>query len=189
MQDLHPETIELEIERDKLCRHIRLNSMRAWAISMGILALCPGVMWLIFGWLESDYPIWKLLRTTAIITLIVETAALLLAVILYYIISHWRIGIWASNLRVMVEGPFLRVIHGFAFKKTDRKIHFRALVDYVTLEDPSLRRAGLKNLVISKTDGYQLYIHGLKDCDKVRDLLAEIDAAREDPPKHRPVDE
>ena len=65
---------------------------------------------------------------------------------------------------------------------SDRKLHFRSIVDYATTQDSLMRRFGIHALQMATTAGGQntnLIIPGVKDCLRVRDLLADIDRQRE----------
>ena len=64
----------------------------------------------------------------------------------------------------------------------DRKLHFRAIVDYATTQDALMRRFDLHALQMTTTAGgpkSTLTIPGVKDCLKVRDILSDVDRLRE----------
>jgi putative N-acetylmannosamine-6-phosphate epimerase len=87
----------------------------------------------------------------------------------------------AASLQVRVEGSFLRIIQKVPALQ-DRKLHFRAIVDYATVEGSLMRRFGIMTLQMTTTAGgaaSTIRIDGLRDCTKVRDMLAEIDSIRE----------
>ena len=85
---------------------------------------------------------------------------------------------WAHDLSVDVEGPCLRI----RTANTDRKLHFRAIVDYATCQSSAHRKCGIKSLVLHTLAGgaaSTVTLAGIEDCLRVRDMLAEIDASRE----------
>lgn len=179
--DGFPTNIEFEIDRQSLRRYWRLQ---------GIIGCCiPGVLFsMLFAvafysaFLESKPEI----RLAAIVGWFVAflvgaiIAGLVAGTILYFAICHWPSELAARNLRVMVEGPYLRIISGSAFL-TDRRIHFRAISDYSTHEGPLLKKLGMKSvsfrIIGSQPSSQQL--PGLINPDQVRDTLCKIDAARE----------
>lgn len=117
-----------------------------------------------------------MLASAAILLLFVSVATLC-----YFIFSHRVAARSACGLEVRVEGAYLRVIDYTPYR-IDRKLHFRVLVDYAVIDGPLLRRHGLQILRISTTAigaGGFINIPGVKNCEAVRDQLAEIDAQRE----------
>jgi hypothetical protein len=107
--------------------------------------------------------------------------ALLIAVLFYLVSNHrlaWRL---AASLEVSVEGPFLRV-RQHLFVLSDRKLHFRSIVDYAVTQDLLMPYFGIHALQMNTTAGGEntnLVIPGVKDCLRIRDLLADIDSRRE----------
>jgi len=101
-------------------------------------------------------------------------------VLLLIIPFQWE----AKNTRLIVEGPYLRVISGGIFVD-DRRIHFREIGDFRTHHGPLLRWYGLKTLSFRLERGDRpgvqprISITGLIDPDRVRDQLCDLDAARE----------
>ncbi len=105
----------------------------------------------------------------------------LIASFLYLVFSHFPVSRQAKTLSVEVEGPFLRIVRQ-SYTWQDRKLHFRAIVDYSTIEEFLMRRCGIKALQITTMAGGQqslIVIPGVRDCDRIRDMLAEIDSLRE----------
>jgi len=103
------------------------------------------------------------------------------ALLIYFVFFHRSAARRAASLVVTVEGPFLRVRQDGAFSM-DRKLHFRAIVDYATLQGWLMRKCGIHALRMTTTAGGQsstLVIHGVKDCLKMRDILSDIDRLRE----------
>ena len=86
----------------------------------------------------------------------------------------------ANGFKASVEGNFLRIIDG----DTDRKIHFREVVDYQTDRSGYPKTSTVASLIMSTTSGIQLgrlMIPAVIDPLATRDLLAEVDAQRENP--------
>ena len=104
-----------------------------------------------------------------------------IGVLLYFITTHFVAKWAAQNVRLIVEGPYLRLVSGGIFV-SDRRMHFRTISDYTTHAGPLLRRFGMKTLSFTAAgsrNSLPTRIAGLVDPDKVRDALCEIDAARE----------
>lgn len=100
---------------------------------------------------------------------------------IYFCYSHWQSALLAQSYAMSVEGPFLRIQSGHFFR-SDRKIHFRSIHDYTVIDRWFARRFGIQVLRMSISGGGQypfVSVAGVKDCLKVRDLLAEVDARRE----------
>ena len=104
----------------------------------------------------------------------------LLAGTCYLVFSRWRATRWATSLEVTVEGPFLHVRENRLWA-TDRKVHFREIVDYATRQTALMRRCGLHELRMNTRGGLSsiIIIPGVKDAVAVRDMLIEIDRLRE----------
>ncbi len=82
---------------------------------------------------------------------------------------------------VKVEGPYLRIQSGGPVV-TNQLLHFRAIVDFTVIEDPQMQKRGIQALSLGTTsgEGDPFELPGIKNCLEVRNMLAEIDAARED---------
>jgi hypothetical protein len=184
-RDGYPTDIEFEIDRRALLRYLRVQALigycaalvpllilvaitcfkvhREWNPKMGIASS--------FGWLI-------LYGIAGILVGLVVGAGI------YFVTSHTRSRLASQNLRLIVEGPYLRIISGAVFI-TDRRIHFRDINDYSVEEGPLLRMCGLKALRfhVMATGGTGQFptrsIVGLVNPEKVRDQLCDIDAARE----------
>ncbi|WP_146517659.1 hypothetical protein [Rubripirellula amarantea] len=101
--------------------------------------------------------------------------------ILYFSYFRPSARLQAANLRVMVDGPYLRLVTG-GFILLDQRFHFRDVSSYGTIQGPLLRRHGLKSLTFrmqGRPSTPPLSVAGLVDPDRVRDVLCEIDASRE----------
>lgn len=173
----HPQRFSLEIDRDSLRRYLRQKWLCQWIGGIGI-----------FGLIFASIPILNAVehgRLPSPSTMLSATAALLgflgFATLCYFIFSHRVAARSASGLEVSVDGSYLHVIDYTPYR-VDRKLHFRVLVDYAVIDGPLLRRHGLQILRITTTAigaGGFINIPGVKNCEAVRDQLAEIDAQRE----------
>lgn len=108
-------------------------------------------------------------------------AGLLFMSLIYLLLFHCIIRRRSERLSLRVDGPFLCVTE-MKFQRTNRKIHFRSIVDYAIVDGPLLRFAGIRALRMNTLGGgvaSSILVPGVKDCERVRDMLAEIDAARE----------
>ncbi len=181
MSNPHPVNLSIEIDRDLLRRYLRTQAFLAWAAPMCVFGGVLG-----FGAISRIIERGNMtagaacaLASKAIA--IGVSAAFLLAALCYLIVSHRIAARRAATLEVTVEGAFLRV-RQHELVETDRKLHFRSIVDYSANQDFLMRQFGIHSLQLATTAGGQngtLVIPGVKDCLKARDLLAEIDAQRE----------
>ena len=76
---------------------------------------------------------------------------------------------------------FLHIIRG-GYIREDRKIHFSMISDYAVVDGPLMRRFGIQAVSINAVSGRpnpSMDILGVIDAPHVRDLLCEIDRARE----------
>lgn len=99
----------------------------------------------------------------------------------YLTLTHFRSSAEARTLSLRVDGPFVRLKTG-GFTHTDRKLHFRSIIDYSVVDGPLRRRFGLQTLQMTVPAGVPnglIQLTGLRDCERVRDELAALDAARE----------
>ncbi len=180
--DKYPTNIEYEIDRVALIRYWRLQATIGYSLAPAPIA---GMFGLAFFrlYVETHPGIGGLtyVAFAAMLILAGLFAGMLVGILLYFLMSHFLIKLSVKNLRLLVEGPYLRSISGAIFV-TDRRIHFRAISDYSTSDGPLLRRFGMRNLsftVIGSTAHASTVVSGLKNPDEVRDQLCEIDAARE----------
>ncbi|MDB5327486.1 MAG: hypothetical protein JWM57_3055, partial [Phycisphaerales bacterium] len=100
-----------------------------------------------------------------------------------YVLSVRTIPTYVDTLLLRVEGPFLRVRKRVAGIEQDRKIHFRMLHVYSTQQTAGMKKLGISTLAITTSVDQQsnrtISIPAVKDCLKIRDMLAEIDNQRE----------
>ncbi|MBN2294047.1 MAG: hypothetical protein JXM70_16595 [Pirellulales bacterium] len=182
MKDRFPTEIEFDIDRRQLLRYWRVQSFIGCCVPIILLFAFIGIGFYKIH-LDSiqdigivSIVVWLVLYIVAVIL-----AGLIVGGIIYLALCHMPSRRAAANLRLLVEGPFLRIVSG-AFYVTDRRIHFRAISDYSTHEGPLLKKFGMKSLsfrVIGSGQNPSEHIVGLVDPDDVRDQLCEIDAARE----------
>jgi hypothetical protein len=62
----------------------------------------------------------------------------------------------------------------------DIKLHHRAIASYAVFQDAAMRRHGIHALLLITTSHgmrNRFLIRGIKDCEKVRDMLAEYEDA------------
>jgi len=176
--DKYPETIEFEIDRDKLRKYLRTRAFLFWNILTFFGAFGNFINAIEDCEYSSKYDSILYITKGTLLGLLIGFCS---AVILYFIFSHKCAKKTSDNLQIIVEGAFLRVVNK-GYINTDRKIHFRALVDYTIMDGRLMRHFGLSVLAITTTGGGQqvpIRIIGLKDCQSVRQTLAEIDAIRE----------
>ncbi len=181
MSDQYPETITIEIDRDRLRNYLRAKGLFSWAL---VLSLFGGLFGLSGVANALDHGLSSRAEGALILFKSVGTGvgiSLLVALFCYLIFTHRIATRQARTLQVSVEGAFLRVRQHTAVL-SDRKLHFRSIVDYATTQDFLMRQFGIYALQMSTTAGGQntnLVIHGIKDCLRVRDDLADIDRLRE----------
>jgi len=105
----------------------------------------------------------------------------LVAVCCYVSFSHRLAARHADGIEVSVEGPFLKIRENH-FLQSDRKVHFRSIVDYSAIQDSLMRYFDVHALRMTTIAGGQhsnINAVGVKDCLKMRDMLADIDRLRE----------
>src|SRR5258708_6523170 len=134
MSDTYPANITIEIDRPLLRRYLRMKWSRGLVI---LIALLCGI----FGFAGSvdhlpDHitsPVGAALFVAEVLAISLALS-LVVSVILYFLFVHRSVVRYAESLHLSVEGPFLRIReHGLVL--IDRKIHFRSIHDYSTLQD------------------------------------------------------
>ena len=183
MSDPYPETLNIEIDRNRLRNYLRTKWLLSWVFGLGIFGGLIGFA-CIAGAIERGFDSWLAGLTFAAKVVVLSLGGTtFLALLFYFMLSHRLAARFAASLQVSVEGAFLR-IRQHTNVMSDRKLHFRSIVDYATTQDSLMRRFGIHALRMATTAGGQnthLYVPGVKDCLKVRDLLADIDGQRENP--------
>ena len=195
MNDPYPASFVIEFDRERLTTYFRVKYLLSWGIGLPILGSAvgfltaanaldhssgPSVVWLLAGRIGAGLGV-----------------GFLLALVVYALFCHRRAARRAAYLEISVEGPFLRVrqrtyvrlseqpnnsSYNGSYATSDRKLHFRSIIDYAVVQDSLLRRCGISALQMTTPAGgfgSMLCIPGVKDCLKVRDMLSEIDALRE----------
>ncbi|MBM80829.1 MAG: hypothetical protein CMJ78_09565 [Planctomycetaceae bacterium] len=182
MTDPYPREFEIAIERDKLCRYLRWHAI-----------LCLSVVGVSFGGLlgtaarVGKHTIYTIATTTDFAYQFFIGASsgallgMLIAVILYFCFWHRMARREAYGTRVSVEGQFLRIIKGGTFLH-DRKLHFRAIVDFACFKGPLMRRLGICGIQMQTSGGnhHVMLSAAVADAMTVRDTLSKIDRIRED---------
>jgi len=182
VKDIYPENIEIHINRDALRRYLRVKWLLIWMGGLSLFAFLFG-MAVLTDVLDNSVgigiqeTIFRIVKGIVEIFLVVEG----IATCLYFMFSHHLAARMSKGLRVSVEGAFLRIIQT-GYIRVDRKLHFRSIVDYATVQGRLMRRFGIIALQMATTGGGNqstIQIAGIQDCEKVRDMLAEIDSMRE----------
>lgn len=181
MSDQYPETLNVEIERDRLRSYLRTKWLLAWALPLSFIGAFCG-----FASIANalDHGLASRAGVVFIIARCIGTGigvSFLIALFCYFVFSHRIASRLAASLQVTVEGSFLHVRQHAAIL-SDRKLHFRSIVDYAATQDFLMRYFGIFALQMATTAGghnTNLIITGVKDCLRVRDLLADIDRLRE----------
>ncbi|WP_309398428.1 hypothetical protein [Cerasicoccus maritimus] len=179
MKDRYPENFTIEIDRLKLRRYYQLASLWGFGWFFGIIGIVPGFI-LGSAWLDSVHQATLLqcclyLGAGGVVGFI---GGVLTGGILHLLFSHWRAKRRANAASIEVQGPFLKVVQSIP-EHEDRKIHFRSITDFSVAQDHLMRWAGIHRLFMSTTGNRPVIVDGVKDAEKVRDILAEVDAIRE----------
>lgn len=180
MKSTPHEVIHIEIDREKLRSYLRVKWFLSWLSGLIFIGL-PLASIPIGAAFDRGASLPAVGKLAALSYGIALPATLLLSTALYFIFSHNRAAHLAETLQVTVEGAFLRIVQR-GWTTTDRKIHFRSLVDYWTIDSRLQRRFGVMTLRMTTTTGAQagfIDILGVHNCEKVRDQLAELDSQRE----------
>lgn len=181
MTDPYPENIVIDIDRERLRKYRHKQQLYAVLAFSVILGFPIGM-----GIMDVE-----LSRHSGTIK---KTPAFVISRLGVGFVSSLALGLlaratWGRRLtdreakawKVSVEGPFLRVCQ-YSGGWLDQKLHFRSIVDYSVLQDATMKRHGISSLQFSTTaGGYRstLRIPAVKDCEKIRDMLIEIDRIRE----------
>ncbi len=182
MSDSYPESFTIEIEREKLCRYLR----RLWVLLPCVLFIWLGAM---FGlaWTLGDEPRKEFDSVMDVVIAFCLGPGLgvaigvMLVVSTYFLFIHRAAKRYAESWQVSVEGPFLRIKEGVSSIQ-DRKLHFRAIIDYTYFQDSAMRKCGIEGIELTTMAGGQnstIRIKGIKNALEVRDMLSEIDRQRE----------
>jgi hypothetical protein len=175
--DSHPDKIEFEIDREGLRRSLRASFLTAWAGLGGFLMFFCGALAISRGQDAGLSSGLKLLTLCA-----VGTAAILF--VGYFTLTRRTLNRCVDAVSLKVDGPYL-LVHTYEVGSRswhDRKLHFKSIVDYGIFENSNMRRYGVKALKLTTMAGglsSDVIIPAVRNCQQVRDLLSEIDHARE----------
>lgn len=176
-----PDEIVYSFDHDRLRRYLRVRGLILW---LGVL----GMLGALFGFaavgkkLDSrrlDVPA-KIFAASRSVGIGFGCGALIGA-FCYCALTHVRSATEARAVSLRVNGPFVRLKTG-GFMHVDRKVHFRSIIDYSVIDGPLRRRFGLQTLQMTVPAGVPnglIQLTGLRDCERVRDELSALDAARE----------
>ncbi|QIF01663.1 hypothetical protein [Roseimicrobium sp. ORNL1] len=181
MTDPYPENIVIDIDRERLRKFLHKRRLHTTLILTGFVGLLIGVCIINVELSRHVRPDEKTLAFVA--SRLGSSVVLLLAL---GFLAHAR---WGRRLtdrevdawEVSVEGAFLRV-RQYEGGWLDQKLHFRSIVDYAVLQDATMKQHGISSLQLSTTAGgfrSTLRIPAVKDCEKIRDMLIEVDRIRE----------
>ena len=182
MNDPYPATLRVEIDRPRLKLFLQVVALLEWTAPLSLFGTIAGAL---IGMTPKAQAIALNLRPLLNWTVVVAAGAaigfaagFILTFIPYLIFRHRRAAQISESLELSVEGAFLRLrVHDRVW--ADRKLHFRAVVDYEVVQSSLMRRFGIHCLEMTTTGGYRLVVLGVKDCFRIRDMLSEIDSLRE----------
>ena len=183
MSDSYTESFEIEIEREKLCRYWR----RQWTFMAMMPCLGLGGF---FGLAFSlggpkdrqnfEFVMEVVIAVATGLGIGLATGIFVLALI-YFVFLHRTAKKEADAIHVSVEGAYLRIREGVSSIK-DRKLHFRAIIDYAYFQDSLMRECeigGIELNTIGRGQDATVRLRGVKNALEVRDMLSEIDRQRE----------
>ncbi len=181
-KDKFPVEIEFEIDRKLLTRYYRIQSLTGCVLVTVPFGMIISVAFVqSFLTMHQEFTFVQRIATVACFGLAGILMGFFVALAFYISYFHKSSELNANNLRLRVEGPYLRLVTGGYFI-IDRRYHFRDIHTYTTLQGPLLSRFGMKSLnfqVASMRQTPPVRVDGIIDVDSVRDQLCEIDAARE----------
>lgn len=175
--DNHPDKIEFEIDREGLRRSLRVTFLVGWAVLFAFLTIFGGV-----GAMArvQDVGISSGLKFFAYWT--AGTTAF--SCVGYFAFTRRTLNRCVNSVSLKVDGPYLLVHYYEAATRSwhDRKFHFKSIVDYGIIETSTMRRHGIQSLNLTTVAGGRssdVVVPAVRNCVQVRDLLSEIDHARE----------
>ncbi len=181
-KDKFPNHIEFDIQRDTLCKLYRWEALCFCGVIAAFIGLLFGAM--LHGSLRAqiqDYHYENWLTMQVLAYLAGLAIGSVIGAIFYFGYFHRAARLSADNLRVLVEGPFLRVVTG-SFIVVDQRFHFEDIQNYTTIQGPIQKRLRMKSLSFRQNrGGPPIFIQGLSQPDVVRDILSELDAQRSQP--------
>ena len=181
MADSFPQRLEITIDRVRLRNYLRIKWLLAWIVLLTAVGACVGAARVSKSVEQQNLTVGQAAVILATAGGIGGVLGLGIGIALYLALSHWLAKRFADNLEVSVEGAFLR-IRQQGLLLTDRKLHFRAIVDYAVVQGGLMRWFGIEALQMRTIGGGPtpfLTVEGVKNCLATRDLLSEIDQLRE----------
>ena len=182
MNDPYPTTLRIEIDRPRLKSYLQIVGLLEWTAPLSVLGAMVGALVAMSPKAQAialNLP--PLLNIPAIVAAgaaIGFAVGFLITFIPYLIFRHRRAAQFSESLELSVEGAFLRLrAHDRVW--TDRKLHFRAIVDYEVVQSSLMRRCSIHCLEMTTTGGYRLVVPGVTDCFTTRDMFSQIDTLRE----------
>lgn len=168
-------------DHDRLRRYLRVRGLILWIGTLGALGALLGFPAAGKKLDSSRYDVrTKIIAASRAAGIGFATGALLGA-FCYVTLTHFRSASEARAASLRVDGPFVLLKTG-GFMRINRKVHFRSIIDYAVIDGPLRRRFGLQTLQMTVPTGVPnglIQLTGLRDCERVRDELAALDAARE----------
>jgi hypothetical protein len=178
MTDSYPESFTIEIEREKLCRYLRLEVLCGSLLPCTFFGSYFGLVTAFQRYASDNIDLWTRIPLRMGAGFVIGSAV---ALVVYAIFGHTMSRLRANGLEVSVEGAYLRISEG-VFMRNDRKLHFRSLVDYSCFSGPLMRFCRVEGILLNTTAGGRystLCLKGIKNALEVRDMLSEIDRMRE----------
>jgi hypothetical protein len=181
MSDSYPAALTIEIDRKRLRRYLCTKAFLGWFSPAAVIGGLLGFGSISKSLDKGNFSFGEVLALIVQSTAVGVLVAVVVVLPFFFLFGYRVASRLASTLDVSVEGPFLR-IRQHAAALSDRKLHFRSIVDYATIQDSLMRFFGIEALQMPTTGcgvGSTVTIHGIKDCLKIRDVLSEIDRQRE----------
>ena len=129
-RDGYPTDIEFEFDRPALLRYSRVQALiGCCAVSVPVLILVAMTFFKVHREWNPEKGMASFLGWLIVYGSAGILAGLFVGCGIYFVTSHATSRLASQNLRLIVEGPYLRVISGGVFT-ADRRIHFRDVNDY-----------------------------------------------------------
>ena len=180
-RDGYPTDIEFEIDRGALLRYLRIQAFVGCCCATVPFALVATAYFDTHFRVRTMINVPPSFSDVMVNVMVGLTTVLVVGGAIYFAWFHQNTKRESANLRLLIEGPYLRIVSG-GFITVDRRIHFRDIGDYSTRVGPLLRLMGLKALSFRLVGDRQHSLQnivGLVDAQQARDQLCDIDAARE----------
>jgi membrane protein YdbS with pleckstrin-like domain len=178
MTDSYPESFPIEIEREKLCRYWRIEALLMLLFFGAFFGTQFGIVSATSRHAAMELDSWTTVPLRMGIGLLIGSA---IAVVIYGIVGHYSSRLRVNRLEISVEKQYFRISEG-VFIRSDRKLHFRSIVDYSCFSGPLMRFCGIEGLMLTTTAGGRystIRLKGVENALEVRDMLSLIDAHRE----------